>query len=50
METRYWVVRLHAAPVCGGVWLVPPVMTVRWMVVVGVGLFLENCIVDASIL
>ena len=33
-----------------GVWLVPPTMTVLWMVVVGVGLFLENCIVDASIL
>ena len=49
METRYWVVRLHAAPFCGGVWLVPPAMTVLWMVV-GVGLLLENCILDASIL
>ena len=36
--------------IVGGVWLVPPTMTVLWMVVVGVGLFLENCIVDASIL
>ena len=51
METRYWVVRLHAAAgFSWGVWLVPPTMTVPWMVVVGVGLFLENCIVDASIL
>ena len=43
--------RLHAAPglpgVCG--WS-SPIMTVVSMVVVGVGLFLENCIVDASIL
>ena len=36
--------------IVGGVWLVPPTMTVVSMVVVGVGLFLENCIVDASIL
>ncbi|GAA1487251.1 hypothetical protein GCM10009625_40560 [Brachybacterium fresconis] len=53
METRYWVVRLHAslvllgAGVCGWSSLV----MVRWFAgVVGVGLFLENYIVDASIL
>ena len=51
VEARYWVVRLHAAPCCGGVWLVLPDHSVPvWGRVVGVGLFLENCIVDASIL
>jgi hypothetical protein len=40
----------RSSRIVGGVWLVPPTMTVLWMVVVGVGLFLENCIVDASIL
>ena len=42
--------RLHAAPFVGVCGWSPPTMTVPWMVVVGVGLFLENCIVDASIL
>ncbi|GAA1491627.1 hypothetical protein GCM10009626_43740 [Brachybacterium sacelli] len=53
VETRYWVVRLHASPglsglgVCGWSSLTMD----RWLaVVVGVGLFLENYIVDASIL
>ena len=60
VETRYWVVRLHAAPTMGspvtvvslwGVWLVLPDAAWRECVGgVGVGLFLENCIVDASIL
>ena len=35
---------------CGGVWLVPPTTDAGKADVVGVGLFLENCIVDASIL
>ena len=63
VETRYWVVRLHAAPrspgflvrrgvgggcgVCG--WS-SPVLLLCWQGGAGVGLFLENCIVDASIL
>ena len=56
VETRYWVVRLHAAPfwflrgrvgVCG--WS-PLSWAPVWVCVVGVGLFFENCIVDASIL
>ena len=60
VETRYWVVRLHAAPTMGspvtvvslwGVWLVLPLIFLRVCGVGGgVGLFLENCIVDASIL
>ena len=36
---------------CGGVWLVLPLIFLRVCGVGGgVGLFLENCIVDASIL
>ena len=54
VETRYWVVRLHAAPWffgTRGVWLVLPAScAVVCGVGCGVGLFLENCIVDASIL
>ena len=51
VETRYWVVRLHAAPalcgVCGWSSLLPVAGIGSGG---GVGLFLENCIVDASIL
>ena len=36
--------------IVGGVWLVPPTTDAEKADVVGVGLFLENCIVDASIL
>jgi hypothetical protein len=50
VQTRYWVVRLHAAPRLRGVWLVLPDHGALLGDVVGVGLFLENCIVDASIL
>ena len=35
---------------CGGVWLVPPTTDAGKADVVGVGLFLENYIVDASII
>ena len=53
MEARYWVVRLHATPglsgcgVCGWSSLISEHFVCE---VVGVGLFFENCIVDASIL
>ena len=60
VETRYWVVRLHAAPGPGcsfgdgsgwGCVAGPPSHYCRVVRCgVGVGLFLENCIVDASIL
>ena len=62
VETRYWVVRLHAAPWssasflrggCGGCGVCgwsSPVLLLRRQGGDGVGLFLENCIVDASIL
>ena len=50
METRYWVVRLHAAPFVGVCGWSPPTTDAGKADVVGVGLFLENCIVDASIL
>ena len=43
--------RLRGLFGCGGVWLVLPDAAWRECVGgVGVGLFLENCIVDASIL
>ena len=42
--------RLRGLFGCGGVWLVPPTTDAGKADVVGVGLFLENCIVDASIL
>jgi hypothetical protein len=59
VEARYWVLRLHAAPsplsslwswgcgVCGWSSLLHLAFRVGCG---GVGLFLENCIVDASIL